>query len=116
MLLFQLVDHIFNSDVQVLFLNMNFFPMGPSIFLNNVQFFLSIVACHEIFQMSCVFGVLLQELGHWVKLRSTTWLSKFLFTKYEDDQWVENFLMSKSIFFQNVDKLKPRLLKENTKY
>jgi hypothetical protein len=68
----------------------NFFPMGPSIFQNNVQFFLSIVAFHENFQMSCVLGVLLQELRYWVTLRNTTWLSIFLFTKYEDDQWVEN--------------------------
>jgi hypothetical protein len=36
MFLFQLVDHIFNSHVQVLFLDMNFFSMGPSIFLKNV--------------------------------------------------------------------------------
>jgi hypothetical protein len=42
---------------------MNFFSIGPSIFKNIVQFFLSIVAFHENFQMSCVLGVLLQELG-----------------------------------------------------
>jgi hypothetical protein len=34
----------------------------------------------------------------------------------EDDQWVENFRMLKSMLFYIVDELTPTLMKKNTKY
>jgi hypothetical protein len=32
-----------------------------------------------------VMKALLDDLGHWVKLHGTTWFSKFLLTKYDED-------------------------------
>jgi hypothetical protein len=68
-----------------------------------IELFLTIVAFHHLQLQSC-FLVLLQELGHWVKPKSTTWFSQFLLTKYGDDGWVENFKMTKSTL----------LMKQNT--
>jgi hypothetical protein len=40
----------------------------------------------------------------------------FLLNEYEDDRWVENFKMLKSMFFHITNELKPTLMKKNTKY
>jgi hypothetical protein len=42
MALFQIVDWIFNSHVQTLFLDLNFIAMDPSIALQSVEFMLFI--------------------------------------------------------------------------
>lgn len=115
MTLFQLVDWIFNSFIQALFLNLDFVTMDFSIAHKNVKFLSFVTTIHD-FCMSCFLGVLSQELKYWVKPRSTTWLSKFSIIEYKDDQWVENFKMSKSTLFWIVDKLKLTLFNKNTKY
>jgi hypothetical protein len=37
-----------------------------------------------------------QDVGWWVKSRSTTWFSRFFLFEYNDSRWIENFRMSKS--------------------
>jgi hypothetical protein len=88
--------------------------MDFSIAHKNVKFLLFVVIIHE-FCMSCFLDVLSQELIYWMKPRNTTWLFKFLVIEYKDDQWVENFKMSKSTLFWIVDKLKLTLLKKKQK-
>jgi hypothetical protein len=84
--------------------------MDPSIALQSAKF-MFVVTIND-FLMSCSLNVLSQELRYQVKPRSTTWFSKFLFTKYENDQWVENFMMLKSTLFQIADRLSSTLLKK----
>jgi hypothetical protein len=38
----------------------------------------------ELWMMS-VMKALLDDLGHWVKPRGTTWFSKLFFTKHDED-------------------------------
>lgn len=37
-------------------------------------------------------------------------------TKYDDEKWVENFRMSKTILFGIVERMRPLILKQNIKY
>jgi len=62
MALFQIVDQIFNSHVEALFLDLNSIAMDPFIALQNVEFLLFITTINKIFT-SCSLDVLLQELG-----------------------------------------------------
>jgi hypothetical protein len=80
MALFQIVDQIFNSHVQALFLNLNSIAMDPSIPLQNVEFLLFIATIKDFFT-SCSLGVLLQELRYWVKPISIIYIFNFMFTK-----------------------------------
>jgi len=49
--------------------------------------------------MICALNVFSPNLGHWMKHRNITWLSKFLLTKFDEDKWVESFHMNKNIVF-----------------
>jgi hypothetical protein len=66
--------------------------------------------------MICALNVFSPNLGHWVKRRNTTWLSKFLLTKFDEDKWVESFHTNKSIVFNITKCLKPCIQKQDTKY
>jgi hypothetical protein len=41
-----------------------------------------------------VLNMLSPNLGHWVKPRSTIWLSRFLLVELDDARWVENIRMT----------------------
>lgn len=51
-------------------------------------------ALHQ-FRLCTVFGSLDDDLGFWVKPRSTTWFSRFLLEEYGDDRWIQPFRMTK---------------------
>jgi hypothetical protein len=63
MALFHIVDQIFNSHVQVIFLDLNSIAMDLSIALQSVEFMLFIATIKDFFT-SCSLGVLLQELRY----------------------------------------------------
>jgi hypothetical protein len=49
-----------------------------------------------------------------VKPRSTTWFYKFLIEQYDNDQWLENFYLTKASVFSLDDLLQPLIEKKNT--
>jgi hypothetical protein len=68
------------------------------------------------FRLCNVFSLFDQELGFWVKPRSTTWFSKFLLGHYDDDRWIQMFRMTKVAVFSLADLLRPHVEKQDTKY
>jgi hypothetical protein len=40
----------------------------------------------------------------------------FLLTKYDDHEWIQNFIMSKEMLFIITNKLKPLIAKKGTRY
>jgi hypothetical protein len=67
------------------------------------------------FCLCIVFSLFDQELGFWVKPRSTTWFSKFLLGHY-DNRWIQMFRMTKVAVFSLSDLLRPHVEKQDTKY
>lgn len=61
-------------------------------------------------------SVLFDDLDDWVKPMSTTWFSRFLLTKFDENHWVENFRMIKATLFGIIEKLRSFLKKQDTKY
>ena len=59
------------------------------------------------FWLTNVFSLFDADLGVWVKSKSTTWFSKYLLAKYNDDWWIHLFCMTKSATFVFVNLLKP---------
>jgi len=57
-----------------------------------------------------------EDLGYWVKPRSTTWFSQFLLHEYDDRRWIEMFRFSKSGVFRLAALLAPAIRKKDTKY
>jgi hypothetical protein len=51
-----------------------------------------------------------------MKPRSTTWFCKFLIEQYDDDQWLENFRMTKASVFSLANLLWPLIEKKDTNY
>jgi hypothetical protein len=47
------------------------------------------------FRLWNVFSMFDEELGYWVKPRSTTWFSRFLLKEYGQDRWITMFRMTK---------------------
>jgi hypothetical protein len=59
------------------------------------------------YRIFCIYNLLLnQDLGDWVKARSTKWYSQFLMTQYDDRRWIENSQVSWSFVRQLTDSLK----------
>jgi len=54
-------------------------------------------------------NVLFDDLGDWVNPKSTTWFSRFILTKFDENCWVENFRMTKATLFGIVKKLRSLL-------
>jgi hypothetical protein len=77
-MIFQLMDHIYNSPIKDLH-----FVMNPSIALE-VQSFFSVPTLHES-NLTIAYGNLSKELQYWVKPQSTTWFFKFVFIEYDDN-------------------------------
>jgi len=68
------------------------------------------------FYLNTFFHLLGDDLGYWVKPRSTTWFSRFLLEQYDEDRWLKLFRMTKSSVFLLVEILKPVVVKKNTRY
>ena len=47
------------------------------------------------------------ELGYWVKPRSTTWFSRFVIEEYDDARWSSLFRMTKADVFELSNQLRP---------
>ena len=56
------------------------------------------------------------DLGFWVKPRSTTWFSRFLLSEYDDSRWVQMFRFTKPAVFALADLLRPTIQKKDIKY
>jgi hypothetical protein len=72
-------------------------------------------AIHQM-RLFSVFSIFGDDLGYWVKPRSTTWFSRFLLEQYNDDHWLTNFRMSKRAVFMLAEILKPHVQKQDTRY
>lgn len=55
------------------------------------------------------------ELGYWVRPRSTAWFSQFLLHEYEDDRWVELFRFNKASISHLARVLAPHCERSDTK-
>ncbi len=91
--------------------NMDIFSSSDRVFQNNSTkvYMLAVIALHQ-HHMINIFS-LFPDLGHRVKPRSIVWFSRFLFTKYDDHYWVQNFKMAKGILFDIVNQLRPMVAK-----
>lgn len=47
------------------------------------------------YRIFTVLAGLEEDLGFWVKPRSTTWFATFLLHEYDDERWIQMFRMSK---------------------
>lgn len=56
--------------------------------------------------------VLDDDLGNWVKPRSTTWFSRFLLEEYGDDRWIQMFRMTKRSVLSLAQVLKVSIQKD----
>ena len=70
----------------------------------------------ENFRLCTSFNLFSDDLGYWVKLRSTTWFSHFLLSEYDDRRWIQIFQMTKHAIFVLADLLAPHVQKKDTKY
>ena len=68
------------------------------------------------FQLPTSLSVFPDDLGYWVKPRSTTWFSHFLLFEYDDRRWLEMFRMTKGSIFAFADLLAPHVRRKDTKY
>jgi hypothetical protein len=57
-----------------------------------------------------------EEVGFWVRPRSTTWFSRFLLEQYDDHRWIQMFRMSKRSIMALSDLLKPHVQRHDTRY
>jgi hypothetical protein len=91
--------------------NVDIFSSLDRVFQNNSikAYMLAVTTLHQ-HHMINIFS-LSPNLGHWVKPRSIVWFSRFLFTKYDDDYWVQNFTMTKGILFDIVNRVRPIVAK-----
>lgn len=56
------------------------------------------------------------DLGFWVKPRSTTWFSQFPLQHYDNPRWIEMFRMKKPAVLSLSEVLRPHVERENTRY
>ncbi len=104
MLLFQIRHYVFNFFL--------ISSMDPSFYNFNltsetyIKFLLTIIMFHY-FQLYNFLLVLSQDLGHWVKPRSTTWFSRFLLIEFNENKWIKHFRMTKTTLFRIVNQLWP---------
>ena len=60
--------------------------------------------------------ILLEELGWWVLLRSTTWFSQFVLFEFDKSRWIHNFQMPKGVVLRLASVLGPHIEEKNTSY
>ena len=68
------------------------------------------------FRLCNVFSLLDDDLGYWVKPRSTAWFSRFLLNQYNDERWITMFHMSKPAVHSLAALWRPTVQKKDTKY
>ena len=68
------------------------------------------------FRLCTSINLFTDDLGFWVKPRSTTWFSRFLLTEYDNTRWVQMFRMTKPAVFALTDLLRPIVQRKDTKY
>ena len=77
------------------------------------------IATHAVLQhwrLWAGLSALDEDLGFWMKPRSTTWFTKFLLEEYDDDRWINLFRMTKRSVFHLANILAPSISKKNTRY
>jgi hypothetical protein len=74
------------------------------------------VSSLHTYRLCNLFFVFNEDLGYWVKPRSTTWFTRFLMEQYEDDCWFESLRMSKVVVFNLKELLRSHILKRDTRY
>ncbi len=52
-----------------------------------------------------------QKFGHLVKPINTTWFSRFLLTKFDENKWVEISHMNKTTLYNIANQLNPNIQK-----
>lgn len=68
------------------------------------------------YRFCTAFMFLEEDLGFWVKPRSTTWFSRFLLEQYDNTLWISMFRMTKASVFALAGLLKPHVEKSDTNY
>jgi hypothetical protein len=63
-----------------------------------------------------VFTIAGEDLGYWVRPRSTTWFSRFVVEEFQDDRWVQCFRMTKRVVFSLVEMLRLQIQRRDTWY
>lgn len=76
---------------------------------------LSSIVLHNV-RLCSAYLVHNEDIGYWVKPRSTTWFSRFLMEEYTDDRWVQSFRMSKAAVHSLASLLAPNLKKKDTRF
>jgi len=109
----------------------NFIPLGPEAEEDSEDPFAGVVGTligpqhdsHALFtaglhnyRLCTMFQMFDEDLGYWVRPRSTTWFSRFLLEQYDDHRWIQMFRMSKKRVFALADILKPHVKRQDTRY
>lgn len=68
------------------------------------------------YRLCTTFMFLEEDLGFWVKPRSTTWFSRFLLEQYDNTRWIQMFRMTKASVFALAGQLRPHVEKSDTNY
>lgn len=75
----------------------HFFPLSDDTNIdrgNVLKNIINALLLHS-YKISCISYLLLnQDVGDWVKARSTTWFSQFLMMQYNDKRWIEHSRVS----------------------
>jgi hypothetical protein len=70
----------------------------------------------HIYRLCHMFCFLNDDLGYWIKPRSTTWFTRFLIEQCKDDRWVESFRMSKAAVLNLTELLRPCIVNRDISY
>lgn len=57
-----------------------------------------------------------EDLGFWVKPRSTAWFTRFMMHEYGDSRWIQLFRMTKRALLALAQHLAPAIRKKDTRY
>ncbi len=72
----------------------HFFPLSDDANIDKGHVFKSMINALLLhsYKISYFSNLLLsQDIGDWVKAKSTTWFSQFLMMQYDDRRWIEHF-------------------------
>jgi hypothetical protein len=76
----------------------------------------AVVAILYYFRVFNSYFLFSEDLGFWVKPRSTAWFTCFVIDQYDDARWVQHFRMCKSSVFRLSEMQGPYIQKQNTRY
>lgn len=57
-----------------------------------------------------------EDLGFWVKPKSTTWFTRFIMQEYDNARWIQMFCMTKRALLALAQHLLPTVKKKDTRY